>query len=206
MAFDLNSFMTQGLQYGGARPSKFDVSLTLPTALGMTSAMAAQQKLTFTCKSANIPACSLGEVALPYFGRKIKSAGDRVWSDWRITVMLDEDYITRQMFEFWSNSINAFEHNVMATNIDGEAYKAAWDINHYAKDATYMAQYTLNGAWPRDVGPITLDWEGTDRVSQFDVTVAFDWMNPASNGSTSNTVSNGASQKFAGIGPITYNV
>ncbi len=206
MPFDLNSFMAAGLQYGGARPSKFDVMLTLPTALGMPQTSAAQQKLTFTCKSASIPSSTLGEVPLPYFGRKIKSAGDRVWNDWRITVMLDEDYLTRQMFEYWSNSINAFQHNVMEAQLDGELYKASWDINHYGKDGSYIAQYTLNGAWPRDVGQITLDWEGTDRVAQFDVTVAFDWMNPGNLVTTFPGATTGQTGAFGGQGQINYNV
>lgn len=208
MPFDLNTFMNRGLQYGGARPSKFDVILTLPPGLhSMAQFTDAQQKLTFTCKSASIPASTLGEVSLPYFGRKIKSAGDRTWEDWRISVMLDEDYLTRQMFEYWSNAINKFEHNTMDSILDGEGYKAAWDINHYGKDGSYISRYTLNGAWPRMVGPIALDWEGTDRISQFDVTVAFDWMNPITSASSvGSSPTSTLNQNFAGSGSITFAV
>ena len=181
MSFDLNQFIQNGLIYGGARPSKFDVEMVVPTLLGGQTAAA--QKLQFTCKAASIPAFTIGEVLIPYFGRKIKSAGDRTWTDWEITVMLDEDYLTRNLFEAWSNMINSLESNQMDgdggnTVLPGESYKTSWQVNHYAKDETLIAAYTFIGCWPRVVGPIALDWDGTDRISQFNVTLAYDYLEP----------------------------
>jgi len=124
----------------------------------------------------------VGVVQIPYFGRKIKSAGDRVWDDWHITVMMDEDYTTRALFESWSNSINRLESNVMQASLDGEAYKAQWTITHYSKDGSPIRKYDIINGWPSTVGPIVLDWDGTDRIAQFDVSVPMDNFAPSSDG------------------------
>lgn len=186
MPFDLNKFIQGGLIYGGARPSKFDVTMTIPQALG-TDPNGVVEKFNFTCKAASIPAFSVGEVLIPYFGRKIKSAGDRTWADWEVTVMLDEDYLTRNLFESWSNMINSLESNIMtndggSTVIPGETYKTNWLVTHYSKDNIAIAQYTFEGCWPRVIGPIALDWDGTDRISQFNLTLAYDYLTPTPSG------------------------
>jgi hypothetical protein len=181
MAFDLNQFIQQGLIFGGARVDKFDIQLTLPTPLAGIDP-GATNKLTFTCKAASIPAFHLGEVGIPYFGRKIKSAGDRVWDNWRITVMLDEDYMTRAMFEAWNNAINRVESNVMQANFDGELYKTNWNVTHYSKDGGPIRQYQIINGWPKTIGQIALSWEGTDRIAEFEVEVPFDNFAPADGG------------------------
>jgi len=195
MAFDITQFLARGQVYGGARPSKFDIQLTLPTALTGIDTNAVD-KLQFSCKAASIPSYQVGSVLIPYFGRKIKSAGDRVWDDWRITVMLDEDYTTRALFEAWNNSINRIESNVMQTSFDGEAYKALWTVTHYSKDGSPIRVYNIINGWPKALGPIILDWDGTDRISQFEVDVAFDNFAPAPDGE--NPWPNSTSTSYAG--------
>jgi len=202
-AFDINSFLQNGLVYGGARPSKFNVIAAVPPAIVLPNFV---QKLVFTASSASIPAFNLGAIPLPYFGRKVKTAGDRTWDDWQMTVMLDEDYITRGGFEVRNNSINSLVTNVMSPSNDndtgivpspgnvnagiggaisgiggnvsefGEPYKSNWTINHYAKDGSddIIRQYTLLGAWPRVIGPIELGWDMVDRIAQFTVLVSYD--------------------------------
>jgi hypothetical protein len=198
MGFDLASFLAEGLIYGGARPSKFDIQATLPAALAGAIDPSSTSKLQFTCKAASIPAFALGVAEIPYFGRKIKSSGDRVWDDWRIQVMLDEDYNTRAMFESWNNSINALVSNDMLASEDStspsntlagfteENYKSNWTISHYGKDTTTIRQYTLIGAWPRVIGEMTLDWDNTNRIMEFPVTVSFDTMVPSLEGAKGN--------------------
>lgn len=189
MAFDLNDFLAQGLVFGGARSSKFDIQVTIPPALAGTINGTFPAKLQFTCKAASIPPFKVGTVQIPYFGRKIKSGGDRVWDDWDITVMLDEDYNTRAAFEAWNNSINTLESNILldpdtGTSIglpnsnETESYKSNWSITHYAKDTDVIRQYNLIGGWPSQIGPIELNWEATNQISQFQVIVAYDWLLP----------------------------
>jgi hypothetical protein len=198
LAFDLAQFLAEGLVYGGARPSKFDIQATLPPAISGSIDPSSVTKLQFTAMAASIPAFALGMVEIPYFGRKIKSSGDRVWDDWRIQVMLDEDYNTRAMFEAWNNSINALTSNFMLASEDStspsntlagfteENYKSNWTISHYGKDQSTIRQYTLIGAWPRVIGEMALDWSQTNRIMEFPVTVSFDTMVPLLEGAKGN--------------------
>lgn len=206
-AFDINSFLQNGLIYGGARPSKFNIIAGIPPNLAIPGFT---EKLTFSASAASIPGFNMGQVQIPYFGRKIKTAGDRVWEDWQISVMLDEDYIVRAGFEVWNNAINSLVTNVMSPSDDnatgilsspagvsagiggtvpgigssitefGEPFKSNWIINHYAKDGSndIIRQYTLLGAWPRVIGPIDLDWGATDQIAKFSVLVSYDAMEP----------------------------
>lgn len=189
MPFDLNDFLANGLIYGGARSSKFDIQVTIPPALSGMINNTFPQKLNFTCKAASIPAFRIGTVEIPYFGRKIKSAGDRVWENWAIDIMMDEDYTTRAAFEAWNNAINTLESNMLIANDTGtttglpnsnetEGYKSNWIITHYAKDTDIIRQYTLIGGWPPEIGPVRLSWEDENRISTFQVAVAYDWLLP----------------------------
>lgn len=199
MAFNLNTFLQKGLIWGGARPSKFDVQITLPDAISKQMDQTSIERLQFTCKAASIPSFSLGSTEIPYFGRKIKLQGDRTWDDWRITVMNDEDFNSRAMFESWNNSINAVVSNVMAPNTDGsivsgitpdlteQAYKSDWLVTQYGKDGVAIRGYTLIGAWPRVISEMNLDWDATNRIQEFNVTVSFDMMVPAIEGQRGNT-------------------
>ena len=197
MAFDLQAFLAQGLVYGGARSSKFDIQLTIPPALAGVIDPTSSQKLTFTCRAASVPSFNLGVAPVPYFGRVIKESGDRSWDDWQIMVMLDEDYNTRAMFEAWNNSINSLTTNVMLATEDASSpssiasftesnYKTNWNINHYGKDGTVIRQYTLIGAWPRQVGQFSLNWEEQNRITEFPVTVSFDTLQPTLEGAKGN--------------------
>lgn len=193
MSFDIGTFLSQGLVHGGARPSKFDIQCNIPAALTGLVDPTSAAKLTFTCKSASIPASQLGLVEAPYFGRKIKLAGDRVFDEWVIQVMLDEDYNSRAVFEVWSNFINSIESNVMTTAAENPAtgaltkfqeigYKSDWGITHYGQDGTTIRQYAMSGAWPRIVGPIAVDWDATNRIIIFPVNVCFDLCVPTLEG------------------------
>ena len=197
MPFDLSSFLQNGLIYGGARPAKFDVQATLPVALQGMVDPTSVQRLQFTCKAASIPAFTLGVTEAPYFGRKIKLSGDRTWDDWRITVMNDEDFNGRALFEAWNNSINSLISNQMSSaednsavssisNLNEEGYKSDWTVTQYGKDTQIIRQYTLIGCWPRVVAEMPLDWDMTNRIQEFGVTLAFDMLVPALEGSHGN--------------------
>ena len=88
MAFNIDQFKATGLNNGGVRPSLFQVVMTgVPSQeVGFTD------KFTFTCKASTIPASTIQQIEIPYFGRQIKLAGDRTFAPWTVTVMNDEDF------------------------------------------------------------------------------------------------------------------
>jgi hypothetical protein len=138
----------------------------------------AQQKFQYSCKAASIPEATVGQVEVGYMGRRLKYSGDRTWADWEATVILDQDYAVRDLFEAWLDAINAVEDNVMADGVKYTNYKSSVDIMHLSQldtDAP-IAQYHLVGAWPSFVGPIQLGWENQNQISEFTVRFAFDDM------------------------------
>jgi len=180
MAFNINTFKTFGLNAGGARPSLFQVELRPPFADPATA------KFTFTCRASSIPASSVAPVEVPYFGRKIKLAGDRTFADWFVTVMNDEDFTVRDMFERWSGLMNTHETNLKTAL--GNTYKSADAlVTQFGKQGRdqILRQYQIIGMFPTDVSAMELDWDSTNQIQTFNVTFAYDyWLSFGGNQTT----------------------
>lgn len=177
MSFSIESFKSSFIG-GGDRSSKFEVRLTIP---GLVSGdAAAQEKFTMTCMAASIPPMVLGVVNVPYFGRDIKVAGDRVYPDWQVTIMNDEDQLVRRTLEQWSHRINAAQRNTTVAPVTSNpaTYKTDADVYKYGKDGQLLRVYRLIGCWPSVISQIDLNWAEKDRIVEFGVTFAYDyWLN-----------------------------
>jgi hypothetical protein len=186
MAFNIESFKSNGLIYGGARPSLFKVIMGFPQ--GAAGIQADPQRASFLIRAAQLPASTVDPIDIPYFGRKIKIAGDRTFADWTITVMNDEDFQLRNSFEAWLNYINTHVSNRSGEgNIIPSDYKVAIEVQQYGKagpsdEAGIIRSYLLSGAFPTSVDAISLDWDTTNTVETFDVTFAYDYWEPALTG------------------------
>ena len=167
MPFELNLFKTK-LIGEGARPTLFDVILTFPGGIG--GALAAT-KLKFTCKAAQLPGKTLGVIEVPYFGRKIKVAGDQTFAEWTITVINDEDFVTRNAFESWMSSINQHNSN-LRTN---PTYHASAVVTQYSKVGVPVKGYKFEAIWPSDLAPIDVSWESNDAIEEYTVTLNYNW-------------------------------
>jgi len=174
--FNISTFKSRGLTSGGARPSLFEVYLTIPPFVA--AATGSDTKFRFTCRAAQLPAATIGTVNVPYFGRTIKLAGDRVFADWTVTVMNDEDFLVRSMFEKWSNELNKLQANVRQTYNSEADYKAVLNVIQYSKDGNVIRSYDIIGAFPTTVDAITLDWDTTNQIEQFGVTFSYDYWLP----------------------------
>jgi hypothetical protein len=164
MAFNINEFKAQ-LVGGGARPTLFQVQITNPIL------PIADFKIPFMVKSASLPGSRVGAYAVPYFGRFVKYAGDRVFDDWDVTVINDEDFAIRNALESWSNAINTHDSNRRALP---QQYKSNAIVNQYSKDGRILRTYVFEGIHPVSITPIGLGWEATDSIEQFDVTFQYD--------------------------------
>ena len=176
MPFNINSFKSNGLVYGGARPSLFNVYLSVPQGIGIDNVSV--DKFRFVCRATELPASAVSAIEIPYFGRKIKVAGERAFADWSVTVMNDEDFAVRSMFEAWSNALNRMVSNVRDPNINAENYKADLEIIQYGKDGTELRSYQIVGAFPTEIGNIGLDWDSSNAVESFSVNFSYDYWIP----------------------------
>jgi len=177
--FNISTFKTRGLTMGGARPTLFEIYLIPPPGVGADQD--SQDKFRFTCRGASIPAATIQAIDVGYFGRKIKVQGDRTFTDWQVTVMNDEDFLVRSMFEKWSNALNRLESNIRDPNFTGDenSYKTDMNVLQYGKDGELIRQYDIIGAFPTTVSDIQLDWDTTNQIETFTVTFAYDYWLPA---------------------------
>lgn len=167
MAFDINEIRSQ-LVGGGARPNKFNVIITNPFVA------AADIKVPFMVKASSIPAFTIGKIDVPYFGRKVPVPGDRTWEDWNTTVMNDEDFLVRNALEQWSNAMNAFRRNIATAGANPNNYKSTALVTQFGKAGGELRIYQINGIFPINIQSISLDWDTTDTIEEFEVTWAYD--------------------------------
>lgn len=176
MSFNANTFR-QELKYGGARPTLFEVSLTFPSFV--PSASAAGAKVTFMCKASQVPGMNLGTIEIPYFGRTIKTPGDRTFEDWTMTVINDEDYLVRNALEAWSNAIDQIDQDTETIRNeeleDINSYVIDITVKQFSKRGNIVKQYQLKNAHPSVIAPIELSWENKDTIEEFDVTFVYDY-------------------------------
>lgn len=190
MAFNISNFRAQGLVQGGARPTQFDINITLPSGVAATGV---DRKIKFLARATSLPASIIESIPVPYFGRTIKVNGDRVFQDWTVTVMNDEDFLIRTAMENWSNRINTHISNrldpayksLVPSNAGG-SYKAIAEVYQYGKtgpgdSSGVVRSYKFDGIFPTVISEIGLDWEATNQVENFQITFAYDWWVPISN-------------------------
>jgi hypothetical protein len=169
MAFNINE-MRAGLALGGARPTLFRVELTNPVN-NVSDAIAP-----FLIRATTLPSSTINPIEIPYFGRKIKIAGDRTFDTWAVTVMNDEDFRIRHTMEQWHNQINSLQTN-LNLNADSSPsnYKSTALVTQYGKSGDELRRYKFNGIFPTEISTIDLDWDSTDQIENFSVTFAYDW-------------------------------
>lgn len=184
LGFNIDTFKAQGLVGGGARPSLFKVRFPAIPAGVLTVVDDQSSDLEFVCRAAQIPASTIDPVNVPYWGRQIPLAGNRTFAPWTITVMNDEDYRHRNMFESWHNKINAIVSN-RQDSAQGNLldYKVPANVLQFGKagpsdDSGIVRSYQFEGLFPVDIGAIQLDWDAGNQIETYDVTFVYDYWLP----------------------------
>lgn len=176
MAFNINTFRSE-LRGDGARPTLFEVTVSFPPSI---QGSFPTQQLKMMAKSSTLPGSTLGIIEVPYFGRKIKVAGDRTFDDWTITLINDEDFNIRNAFEFWQNAMDQYSTSAEKKRVNGAdasplSYVATIQIDQFGKQGDVIKTYTLINAFPNQVGQIDVSWENNDQIEEFDVTFSMDY-------------------------------
>lgn len=176
MAFSVNQFRSQ-MTGDGARPNLFEVSMPFPA---FSNPENAQQKLTFMCKTAQLPGSTIGVVPVQYFGRELKFAGNRTFTDWTITVINDEDFMIRNAFERWMASMNSHALNVRNPGATTPtSYTVDGTVTQFSKAGDAIKKYKFIGLFPSDITPIDVDWGSNDTIEEFSVTLSYQWWESA---------------------------
>ena len=161
MATNVNNFVAQ-LQGGGARANQFKVNFP---ALG--------GGMEFLARSAQIPALTIGEIAVPYRGRQIFVPGDRTYDAWTLTIFNDTGYSIRSKLEGWANQIQNIGSVVEQ---DGSVYREAEVQQLSRAGSSVLRAYHLYGVWPTTIDEIDLAWDTNDTIDEYGVTFRFNYM------------------------------
>lgn len=174
MAFNINDFRS-ALQFDGARPNLFEVSLVWPGIVEEPSTAS-----TILIKSSQLPGSTIGSVPVYYFGREIKLAGNRTFTDWTVTVINDEDFSIRNSLEAWMDSINSHVSNIrspgsLAAGGPNTLYTTDGVVTQYGKVGDAIKTFLIVGMFPIDLSPIDLDWGTNDSIEEYQVTFAYQY-------------------------------
>jgi len=169
MANTLQGF-TSALHGGGARANQFEVHLS---GIG---ASAVPKNFFFMCRSAQIPAMTIGEIAVPYRGRVIYLAGDRTYDAWTVTIFNDRTYSVRAALEDWMDDISDSGGTTMSNHVASGSYYASAAVTQLDRSGSPMRTYNLSGLWPTTLDAIDLSWDANDAVEEFGATFRFNWI------------------------------
>jgi hypothetical protein len=150
------------LRGGGARPTLFKATLNFP------AYAAGDVELTsFLCESAVLPQSIVGLINVPFRGRQVKIAGDRVFEPWTVTIINDTDFQVRNSMERWMNGINGHASNTGLTNPTD--YQTDLMVDQLDRDESVIKRYNLRGCFPTAVSEIAVGYGAVDEVERFTV-------------------------------------
>tara|TARA_B100001996_G_scaffold103321_1_gene77625 strand:+ start:187 stop:765 length:579 start_codon:yes stop_codon:yes gene_type:complete len=158
---------------GGVRPNLFEVSLDFPTGID-----AAKDSVAYLCKSASLPATTVGTVELPFRGRVIKVPGDRTFESWTATFYNTDSWELRSAFEKWISVTNAVDANVSESSLKNVLQKVTisqMDKFSGDKTAKIIREYKLFKAFPVSVSQISVAFDNNDSYEEFDVEFAYQY-------------------------------
>lgn len=167
MPFQLDTFKG-ALSSQGARPTLFEATINYS---GFDAS--ALYDFTFHCKAAQLPGKTLGIIEIPYFGRKIKVAGDQTFAEWTVTVINEENFDVRNNFEKWMSVINTHVGNRLADRSYKQTNAEVFQYNKIG--GAPSKKYKFNSIWPSDISAIDVSWESNDAIEEFTVTLQYDW-------------------------------
>ena len=168
MAVNVNDFV-QRLSGGGARANQFEVEIQ------MASFITDTQTIKFLCRSASLPAMTVGEVPVFYRGRQIYLSGDRTYADWTVTVYNDANWISRGNLENWNNSITEIGATTSGSQSPADYYGLAY-VRQKDRSDNFIRTARLQDLWPTNLGEIALAYDTVDAVEEYEVTFRFNYM------------------------------
>lgn len=121
----------------------------------------------FLVKTANMPSSTIDENVTQWQGFDYKTAGKRTYNNLTCTFNVDIYANIRKSFLMWQDLILNPINNRHAMPSQYFKEQSLYLLN--PKDFTTALVYTLNFAWPSNVGDLQLDMSQTTDFATFDV-------------------------------------
>ena len=161
---------------GGVRPNLFQVTHEFPSDIKVKN-----DSVSYMCKSAALPASTVGTVELPFRGRVLKVPGDRTFESWTATFYMDDAFELRGAYEKWIDLTNRVDVNMSDTNITSVLKDITVSQLDKFGDAAVgkglvpIRAYTLAQAFPVSVSQISVAYDNNDSYEEFDVEFAYQY-------------------------------
>lgn len=165
---DFRAFLTQG----GARPTQFRVNLAFPQAIGVQQNGAGISGV-FMCTSTSLPASTLQSIDVPYRGRTVKLAGERVFQNWQVRVLNDSNFIIRKAMESWSSKI--LGHESTAGVVVPTLYAVDMEVVQLDRNDMELRKYKFHNCFPTNISEISLDFGQITQIEEFNVEFSVDY-------------------------------
>mgnify|MGYP001295470264 CR=1 FL=1 len=158
---------------GAVRPNLFSVTHNFPSDIDGGGLE------TFMCKSAALPASTVGTVELPFRGRVIKVPGDRTFESWTATFYMDDAFKLRGAYEKWIEATNTVDANTASKTIEDilEDITVTQMDKFQGKESAFknIREYKLIKAFPVSVSQVSLAYDNNDSYEEFDVEFAYQY-------------------------------
>ena len=160
---------------GGARANQFRVTITPPSGISIGLDV---RRASFLVTASNLPASTLGEIAVPFRGRNIYVSGDRPAPDtWSVTFYNDTDFMIRNAMERWQNGINDYAENTGVTS--PADYQTDLFVEQLDRDDTVLKSYIFRNSYPLTVAQIDLSSAEAGELETFEVTWRYQHFEPS---------------------------
>jgi len=171
---------------GGAKAFLFMWEPDMPTDIVSS---AEQKKRRYLVRSSTLPQSSVEELVVEYQGLNYKFGGKRSFEDWNITFNVDINAKIRYEFEQWMQKIHEvndktdFDNDSVinrhlypgkdpGASSGKEGYFSTQTFKMLRGDGSDLIVIKLYNAWPKVIGPVTLDYSTQD-FAQFEVTFSY---------------------------------
>ena len=199
----ISDFKSQ-LTGGGARPNLFEVAVFLPTQTATAAGFEQDiqgvggesewdgNEFRFMCKAASLPASNVASIEIPFRGRLLKVAGDRTVDPWTITIINDENFRFRKVFENWAQNIaqyadasglndpNSYMGNANVYQLGRSKSGTQTADGQGLNDANTLAAYKFVDIFPTAVSAIDLSYDTENTIEEFTVDFAVNYWYPMS--------------------------
>jgi hypothetical protein len=158
---------------GGTRANRFQVSATWPSGVSVDN-----DDTTFKVFSANLPKSEVGTINVPYRGRLLNFAGDRVYGSWTLGVYDDGNANNLwRAFNKWKDLLDSHDkHLVDSSDFDYSGLQKTWTLNQLNLNGANLRVIQLINCWPSQISNLDLDMAKADQ-SVFSVVMTFDYYN-----------------------------
>ena len=160
------------LKGGGVRPTMFHVEMSFPEAVVTGSGLSADgdRRFGFLCEASQLPPSTIGEIPIPFRGRKLKVSGDRTFANWNATIINDDSFMIKNAMEKWSEKIQ--NHNfALGSTVLNDYFSDAY-VRQLDRDASVLRTYAFRGIWPVNISEVALNFGENDTYEKYDVEFA----------------------------------